>query len=58
MLDNDLLRILDLGPNTSGDEDVVYAAPRTPSFLSGEGGGWALLELTAALKVRVKLVLL
>ena len=30
MSDNDLL--LDLGPNTSGDEDVDYAAPRTPSY--------------------------
>ena len=30
MSDNDLL--LDLGPNTSGDEDVDYAAPRTLSY--------------------------
>ena len=30
MSDNDLL--LDLGPNASGDEDVDYAAPRTPSY--------------------------
>ena len=30
MSDNDLL--LDLGPNTSGDEDVDYAAPRTSSY--------------------------
>ena len=30
MSDNDFL--LDLGPNTSGDEDVDYEAPRTPSY--------------------------
>ena len=30
MSDSDLL--LDLGPNTSGDEDVDYAAPRTSSY--------------------------
>ena len=30
MSDSDLL--LDLGPNTSGDEDVDYAAPKTPSY--------------------------
>ena len=30
MSDNDLL--LDLGPNTSGDEDVDYAVPRIPSY--------------------------
>ena len=30
MSDNDSL--LDLGPNTSGDGDVDYAAPRTPSY--------------------------
>ena len=30
MSDNNLL--LDLGPNTSGDEDVDYTAPRTPSY--------------------------
>ena len=30
MSDNDLS--LDFGPNTSGDDDVDYAAPRTPSY--------------------------